>query len=442
MSHIRIYPSSGVQGYFVSPDGNASWGQATGLSNPTDILTAFANARAGDKVYFRNGTYNLVAGDHLIPTSGTTGSPVTFQNYPGEIPILNGHAGVDGIHANGTIGAIIFPQVTTLHDIIYDGFVLQSDGGATLAAMQLGDNDYLYPPYPVSNITIRRCSFNGGTTLVTGTDNAEGIWIRGAQDVLIDRCKFFNYKQVDDNHNTSAYKNYHVSRVTIRNCEFYTCTRGIYDKSGSYDNAYEYNYFHDCPQGGLISPTEMYGSTGGIARYNLFRDCAFNVTADGNGVGDYLDSLPTGWTIEHNTFYQPPFGSETPYSLRFLLSSSFRNNLIVASPLGYSGAQLRWWIVSGIDSDYNGYGNICNIRYTPDGLTGYTYTPLSAWRATTVINTSNPDIHGIEGDPLFTNGSGLMNVISDFNLASNSPYKNKASDGLDIGCDPSNVGVI
>jgi hypothetical protein len=76
--------------YWASPSGAATWANARSEA-PLDeagccsFATALANAKAGDTVYLRAGTYDRA----LQPaSSGVAGAPITFRNYPGETPII------------------------------------------------------------------------------------------------------------------------------------------------------------------------------------------------------------------------------------------------------------------------------------------------------------------------------------------------------------------
>lgn len=77
--------------YFVSPTGSdlnpgtfdeplATWQRAADLAGP------------GDTVYFRGGIWNVTGSGSVVtfPTDGEDGNPISFYNYPGEMPIIDG----------------------------------------------------------------------------------------------------------------------------------------------------------------------------------------------------------------------------------------------------------------------------------------------------------------------------------------------------------------
>jgi hypothetical protein len=112
--------------YWVSPTGNSSWENCKNDSplNGTQacsIVTANANANAGDTInirggtYYYNGTFNatIIPGYPPYPTNrtGTSGNPITYTNYLNEEVIFDGNnalystglelSGVNYIRVNG-----------------------------------------------------------------------------------------------------------------------------------------------------------------------------------------------------------------------------------------------------------------------------------------------------------------------------------------------------
>jgi hypothetical protein len=79
--------------YYVAPDG--SDGNPGTLAAPWTLAMAVgaSGAEAGDTVYIRGGSYT---GAYSVTNSGTASAWITFQAYPGELPILDG-GGAGGI---------------------------------------------------------------------------------------------------------------------------------------------------------------------------------------------------------------------------------------------------------------------------------------------------------------------------------------------------------
>ena len=80
--------------YWVSPTGTATYAASystTALSGTAccSLATANANAKAGDTVYLRGGSYSFAGVDAVAPVNSGTGptNRITFAAYPGEKPV-------------------------------------------------------------------------------------------------------------------------------------------------------------------------------------------------------------------------------------------------------------------------------------------------------------------------------------------------------------------
>ena len=120
--------------YYVTPSGAATWSACTNIGTPCAPATAMANSQAGDTVYFRGGTYTVGEswgntpsyGDLMPKNSGTASQPITFRNYPGEVPVIDGTvtAGRDDTICLGAVNVSF---------IVWDGFGCQAMGGLKMA---------------------------------------------------------------------------------------------------------------------------------------------------------------------------------------------------------------------------------------------------------------------------------------------------------------------
>ena len=115
---------------YVSPHGNDAWSgtlaEPTGSDGPLATLARARDVirelkRAGSlqrsvNVYLRGGTYELAETLVLTPEdSGTPDQPITYQAYPGEIPILSGGRRITTSWVPRASGAAI--QVTTIPEV-------------------------------------------------------------------------------------------------------------------------------------------------------------------------------------------------------------------------------------------------------------------------------------------------------------------------------------
>jgi hypothetical protein len=78
--------------YYASVDGN---GDGTSESSPASVTNAVNSAQPGDTVYLRGGTYSGWSASVHPVRSGTASAWITFEAYPGELPIFEG-SGVGG----------------------------------------------------------------------------------------------------------------------------------------------------------------------------------------------------------------------------------------------------------------------------------------------------------------------------------------------------------
>ena len=123
---------------YVSPSGSDS--NAGTLSAPwKTVQKAFNSATAGQTVCFRGGTYpQYVAAtsgfNQVENNSGSSGNPIVFTNYPGEVAIVQGSTRVNGSHVTfrGT------PQGTGSCDAINPcGLIFEGSTGYVLPAVSI-----------------------------------------------------------------------------------------------------------------------------------------------------------------------------------------------------------------------------------------------------------------------------------------------------------------
>jgi len=122
-------PSRSGKTYFVSIAGNDN--NAGTLSAPWRTIQKAANTvQAGDTVQVRAGTYNEIV---TMQTSGNASSGyITFQNYPGEAPIVDG----TGLAAGGQTG--LFSLEGTFSYIVIQGFEIRNFSSSTKGKVPVG----------------------------------------------------------------------------------------------------------------------------------------------------------------------------------------------------------------------------------------------------------------------------------------------------------------
>lgn len=97
--------------YFVAPNGSDD-ASGTSASKPFQTLRRAVAAadRPGDTVWIRGGVYPADNWNNQLSLthSGTADAPITFRNYPGELPILDGSE----LYADGASGVEPVPPAT------------------------------------------------------------------------------------------------------------------------------------------------------------------------------------------------------------------------------------------------------------------------------------------------------------------------------------------
>jgi hypothetical protein len=439
-SLITIVPSlSSAATYYVSPTGSAGWNECTDINTPCAATTAMQNAVAGDTVFFRGGKYELYYDESksnqfywyrgvLDPTnSGTVNNPIIFAAYPDESPVLNCHTSVtlDYLDRCTAIGSSGSDYITI------DGFKVQTNDGTAMGRVTIhGDDTGTGAAF---GVTLKNTTINGGTAVVTSTDNREGLRVDNSIGALIQNVKVYNYLHSSNYHNTSCYKGYHNSNIIIEKSEFFNCTNAVYLKSNHDNSTIRYNYIHDNYQGMEVAAFLTSINTNGKIEHNVF---AFNgeslkILGEDGATSDNFE-------INNNTFYGPAGSTALFYSE----GSNYKiwNNIIEGHANkqyinGFSNIQVT-------ESDHNQFGTASlTIETHRNQANRALYTSLTAWKSSGELTGGrNPGEGSMASDPKFINSSGTFRNLSDFELASDSPCKGAGRNGIDMGADIKLVG--
>lgn len=309
----------------------AGLGGSPNNSNAGGITTPWLNLgvnlhklTAGDTLNVRGGTYasvNDVMDSNLVTfPGGTSGHPITIQNYNGESAIVNTPDGYNPLGLNSgtqtwiTVSGLIFDGTgavnTNIQGIYISGTASQIQ--ITLCSVRNWPNFGIQ----VSNnngaanaITIYGCSIhgNGSGGLIT---NGHGIYNTGGGTVTIDTCL------IHDNlgYGIHSYEDdgfYNISGCIYRN-------NTIYNQGRSPGTVPSYGIVCAGGQNTLVYNNLLYNNYGGINVYSLELNCGvYNNTITGNQPGNananggidlqYYGSAPT---IENNI----NFNNETTYN--------------------------------------------------------------------------------------------------------------------------------
>jgi parallel beta-helix repeat protein len=182
--------------YYVSPDGT---GDGLTIETPGDPALIDSVALAGDNVYFRGGPYQDKR--MAVTHSGTVDNPITFTNYPGEYPILNGSQRTTTDYNGIDIKNVKYINVSNLTFTNYNqGVYVRYDASSTncavgihlynVTASHTGSSGICLNNF-VQYSSIRNCTVedNGWNSLaIYGTSENKSDPVKYTHDILVENC--------------------------------------------------------------------------------------------------------------------------------------------------------------------------------------------------------------------------------------------------------------
>lgn len=353
--------------------------------------------------------------------------------------------------------------------IIFDGFRVQAtnsaDGASELGGIHIFSSS---EPRKVGN-QVRNCTFIGPEVkkIVHG-DNSEFIRIEKQSNPLVKGNRIHRLRHMKEGvsdwstHNTSSIKTYHSDHIIIENNEIHDTNLGIFLKSDADDSIVRYNFIHNNRAGILITPDMIAMNTDRLQIYhNVIANCSDQISNIGSLFGAGMGGNDSGThgndnVVYNNTFYKTNHRcdavghgpSESGHGF------SFYNNIIIPLSDTYS------LITTSLDAnnlvrlkgaDHNQWGATFKTIRISNYWQARNYTSLSAWKASTELESAvdvgcgsnrHPGCGDLSSDPKFANGSGKMNQLADFRLATNSPCKGAGRGGVDMGANIDLVGIL
>ncbi|MDD5570319.1 MAG: choice-of-anchor Q domain-containing protein [Bacteroidales bacterium] len=358
ISFFGIVNSIVATDYYIAPTGSNTTGNGSFNSPWKTIDYASAKLSPGQTLYARGGTYYGQAG-YIWHSSGTSAAPITFKNYPGEIPVFDGEWGDTGTDGDFLVFSnnswIVVDSITAQH------YVDQYGNGTIDFNTTLG---------PVNNIIIQNCTLKdngshtaqdhhiylaGGATNITIRNN---LFIRGAG---------------------SAVQAYHTPAVS-----------GI-------------KIYNNVMIGGKLNCSQ-----------SVSNPCSSGATKTwGIIIGDAKDV-----EIYNNTIYGMQRGIDFNYGTSAAGSFIIKNNLIINST--EFGLRVTSMYVPYITSDNNGfYGNATDVVWNSSYWTlaqfkANTSNDHNSISANPVFVTSGSDFHLKSTSPAIDKGVTTTMFSTDF----------------------------
>lgn len=443
--------------YFVAINGvDTNSGTSTNASWRT-IQHAANTLAPGDTVLVRGGIYNERVTFNL--SGSAAGGYLTFQNYPGENPIVDG-AGLPIPQLDYATGLFEF---TNGSYIIIQGFEIRNYQTSSSSFVPAGI-DITGAPHDLTFISNR---VHNIANLNTSTDaNAYGIAVHGTMPQSISNlvfrsneiysntlgqsetfsldgnCNGFDISgnSVHDNNNigigligyegvcSDASQDYTRNGVCRSNLVWNNgvvnnptypandfSAGGIYSDGGS-NVLIELNQIHNCDLGvEMASEHKGHAADACICRDNLI----WSNHTTGISIGGYSTSVgrTLNCVISHNTLYHNDTRQSGTGEFEFQYapaSNTITHNIIVANSQSQLNSDYFKQAITNNVVDWNLY-------YAPAGAaastwmwTNKTYTGFTVYKAAT-----GNDAHSIFADPLFINATN-----ANFHLATNSPAVN------------------
>jgi chitodextrinase len=432
-------PTAEAATYHVSPSGSDS-GSGT-LTSPFKTIQHAANiVNPGDTVYVRGGTYYQRVS---LTRSGSSAGYITFQNYPGETPVLDGTG----------FGAGYMFAATDVSYLKIIGLTVQNyTGGGIFVQTSTGKASHI----EIRNNTVQNQACDGTQTYLNDAISINAWpWqsSNSITDIVIDGNSLSHINNVCANEALTISGEIHRFQITNNTLDAVTDI-GI-DVIGQNENGY-YGRAGEFPTDGIISGNEIKNSQTDGAQYAaaIYLDGAQNVTIEKNIVHDNSDigidpsTEQTGFTtqniiirnnvlwnngrgidfgaswngtdhgvrIAHNTVAVTTTGKQSCFSMGKGSDIVGKNNIAYFGSTGTFYPIETLNIVSGTDTqilDYNLYysASQSNMAYWYGTNSGGFYSSLSGYQAGT-----GQDAHAKGQNPMFVD---LTN--DNFALQSGSP---------------------
>lgn len=205
---VIVISSKPGQAFYVSASGGKDTNPGTLALPWRTIQHAANNVRAGDTVYVRSGTYNEAV---FMTASGSAAAGyITFENYPGEAPIIDG-TGL--IPVNGESGLV---NITNANFVVVNGFDIRNFKTSSATEEPIG----IYVSGYGSCIEILNNKVHNIVTTVTSDDgDALGIAVYGT-----DGSASINNLIISGNQGYALTTGYSESMALTGNVQFFEVT--------------------------------------------------------------------------------------------------------------------------------------------------------------------------------------------------------------------------
>ena len=356
--------------HYCSPSGSASWANSTNISTPCSWSTAFSNATAGDKVYFRGGDYNLGSAEVASSNNGTANDDahrIIFKSYPGEMANLYGTT---------THGPLIWVDGNyQTYDSLSMHVTINNAGNGDRAVLDAGDW------HSAQYVKILSCHLHIVSTATL--DNVDCIILEGvsySDYALIQYCDLEGPAAGNGPGGVIIMTVGSAKGTKILNNEIHNTGVGLYCKHINGDTGFgtgaewAYNYIHD------IGTSNDGGFLGIPAYINIHDNLIINTTGTDFGINGG-GSNGTNSLLNHNTFEGGWFRAmdESGGMINYTIKNNIFLNREIYGGSGNTFDYNMWENTSGIGAHDQGSTHPTYVGgSSPSTIVGYALTPASA----------------------------------------------------------------
>ena len=382
--------------FYVSPSGNDASANPSNINTPwRTFAKACSTATAGDKVYFRGGTYNETYIN--FPNSGNANQYIEFLNYPNEEPIFDGNA-----------AAAYFVLISSKNYVRIKGFHFKNLTGSAwgikiegtshhlelkkckfsqfYASPNAGFNPFVvcgsHPTTPINAIVVDSCSIfdcrTGVSEALTFVGNVDGFLasnnhINNTGNIGIVAAGYYNW--CNNSASNSQARNGIIRGNLVENCKSpIALAAGIYVDGGK-NIVVEQNTCRNGQRGFQINCENQFSVVNAVAEKVIIRNnLAYNNSRGGIGLGGCKETswckngrIKDCWIINNtcvnnynSSVLEPSETSPQDYgelNLDYSENCTIRNNIFYSSISGRSKLLNSWQpaaqFLIGLSADYN-----------------------------------------------------------------------------------------
>lgn len=441
---------------YVSPSGSALWSNCNTSGTPCSVATGLANAVAGDVVRFVSGDYfppnapNYYQPAWRPTNSGTAGNPITLISDVRHGAVIHDAANADNVGEGRSAFGVYQNSYVTI-----DGFRFESD---ILSARSTNEDvRYTVAIDSSNNIHFQNCLMTGWEH--SDHTNASLIGVYGqttnSYDIYIHHndlsgIMWDSTSPIEAMVNASSVYIFEAHHVYVYNNTIHDANNGVSWKTEPNDIHVYQNYLYNIHRSAFFPTIEVSaGNSNHYVHHNVCRNCNIFLDAE--------ESPSGGGTWSNLQVYNNTMHNESSWSFGRVPNTSGGYSNVSGMIMGQDGgAQTArdvqfynnifslnttsrgWEIHDDLTSDAMlGAPFDYNVYYISSGTLQYIYngtntTSFATWQS--AIGGDGEEANSSTSNPVFINGSGNMNVVTDFQLnPSTSPFLANGYGGVQRG---------